>query len=139
GAWEENRARANERQGFFANNRSRAGLLLYRIETNATAAGETPKCRGKQGPRKQNALPVNRKGVQHFRSMRSEDLVFLLRRAFEGRAEDVAQRRAGVGRTVLFDCFLLVADFHRLDRQRDLAGRLVERRHQRVDLVADSK
>src|SRR5690606_1232463 len=57
----------------------------------------------------------------------------------EGRAENVAERGARVGRTVLGDGFFLFRDFQRLDRELDLAGGAIELRHARIDLVADGK
>jgi hypothetical protein len=59
------------------------------------------------------------------------------RGTLQGRAEDVAERRARVGRAVLRDGFLLFGDFERLDRDADLAGLLVEQGDAGVDLLAD--
>src|SRR3981189_396150 len=51
-------------------------------------------------------------------------------------AENVAQRRAGIGGAVLRDGFLLFGDFQRLDRDLALSGLLVELDHPRIDLFA---
>src|SRR4051794_6514823 len=63
------------------------------------------------------------------------NLVFLLS-LLECRAENIAQRRARVGRSVLRDRFLLLGNFQRLDRHADLVRFLVELRDARVDLLA---
>src|SRR6266545_4180845 len=52
-------------------------------------------------------------------------------------AENIAERRAGVGRAVLGDRLLLLGDLQRLDRNADLARLLVELRHAGIDLLAD--
>src|SRR5690349_7085555 len=54
-------------------------------------------------------------------------------------AENVAQGRARIGRTVLRDGFLLFGHFERLDRHLDLAGLLVELDHAGIDLLADGE
>src|SRR3569623_1915405 len=54
-------------------------------------------------------------------------------------AEDVAERRARIGRAVLRDGFLLFGDFERLDRHLDLAGLLVELDHAGIDLLTDGE
>src|SRR6185312_8479384 len=54
-------------------------------------------------------------------------------------AENVAKRRAGIGRAVLRDGFLLFRDFQRLDRDLHLAGLLVELDHAGIDLLADGE
>src|ERR1043165_615573 len=51
--------------------------------------------------------------------------------------ENVAERRATVGRAVLGDRLLLLGNFQRLDRNADLARLLVELRHAGIDLLAD--
>ncbi len=67
----------------------------------------------------------------------SESLVVLAFLALDGGLEDVAERRARVGRAVLSDGLLLFRDLKRLDRNRDAAAGLVEVGDRRVDLVAD--
>src|SRR5690606_30604744 len=52
-------------------------------------------------------------------------------------AQNVAQRGAGIGRTVLGDRFLLLGDFQRLDGDLYPARLLVEGDHARIDLLAD--
>src|SRR5262245_18974903 len=52
-------------------------------------------------------------------------------------AEDVAQRRAGIGGPELGNRLLLLGHFQRLDRNADLARLLVELRHAGIDLLAD--
>ena len=52
-------------------------------------------------------------------------------------AENVAQRRAGIGRAVLRDRLLLLGHFERLDRHATLWARLVELGDAGVDLLAD--
>src|SRR5690606_34543045 len=52
------------------------------------------------------------------------------------RTEDVAERGAAVGRAELRDRFLLVGQFHSLDRERDLAARAIEAGDHGVDAVA---
>src|SRR5258707_12669477 len=74
-----------------------------------------------------------------LRAPRNDAWLLLLRAALERGAENVAQRRARVGRAVLRDGFLLLGDFQRLDRDLHLAGFLVELDHARVDLFADRK
>src|ERR1700748_1019989 len=64
--------------------------------------------------------------------MRQDLLVAVLARG----AEDVAQRRAGIGGAVLRDGFLFLGDFERLDRDLNLARLLVELDHPRIDLFA---
>src|SRR5690606_39082953 len=64
-------------------------------------------------------------------------LLFVL--ALEGRAKNVAERGAGVGRTVLGDRFLFLGDFKRLDGKGDAAGFLVELGDARIDLFADGE
>src|SRR5581483_3353073 len=54
----------------------------------------------------------------------------------QGRAEDVAERGAGIGRAVLGDRFLFLGDFQRLDRDADLVGLLVEIGDPGIDLLA---
>src|SRR6266700_7729951 len=54
-------------------------------------------------------------------------------------AEDVAERRAGIGGPELGNRLLLLGDFQRLDRNADLARLLVELRHAGIDLLADRK
>src|ERR1700761_9632537 len=67
--------------------------------------------------------------------MRQDLLVAVLERG----AQDVAQRRAGIGGAVLRDGFLFLGDFERLDRDLHLAGLLVELDHPRIDLFADGE
>src|SRR5947209_13359211 len=57
----------------------------------------------------------------------------------QGRAENVAERRAGIGRAVLGDRLFLFGNFQRLDRNGDLARTAIELRNPRVDLLADRK
>src|SRR5205807_2687044 len=57
----------------------------------------------------------------------------------EGRAENVAQRSARIGRAVLGDRFLLLGHFQRLDRHRHLAGAAIEQGDAGVDLLADGE
>src|SRR6187431_1344233 len=54
-------------------------------------------------------------------------------------AEDVAERGAGVGRAILGNRLLLLGDFQRLDRDRQLARLLVEGNHPRVELLTDGE
>src|SRR6476469_8206431 len=54
-------------------------------------------------------------------------------------AENIAQRRPGIGGAVLRDGLLLLGDFQRLDRDLHLAGLLIELDHPRIDLLADGK
>src|ERR1043166_952513 len=61
----------------------------------------------------------------------------LFRAAFEGGAQDVAERRTRGGGAVLGDRLLLFGHFERLDRHRDLAGATVELGDTRIDLLAD--
>src|SRR5690606_30364636 len=63
--------------------------------------------------------------------------VLLLLALLEGRAEDVTERGARIGRAVLGDRFLLLRNFIRLDGEVDLAGLLVGGGHARIDLLAD--
>src|ERR1700722_9966568 len=58
---------------------------------------------------------------------------------FQRGAENIAQRRPGIGGTVLRDGFLLFGDFECLDRDLHLAGLLVELDHPRIDLFAHRK
>src|ERR1700733_2392015 len=58
---------------------------------------------------------------------------------FQRGAENIAQRRPGIGGAVLRDGFLLLGDFQRLDRDLHLAGLLVELDHPRIDLFADGE
>src|SRR5580704_895262 len=70
----------------------------------------------------------------------SSELLFLLfGGALERGAEDVAQRRAGIGRAVLGDRLLLLGDFERLDRHRHLVGAAVKLGDPGVHLLADRK
>src|SRR5581483_4557765 len=64
-------------------------------------------------------------------------VLFLLLALLERSAENVAERRARIGRAVLGDRLLLLGNFQRLDRNADLARLLVELRHARIDLLAD--
>src|SRR5690606_17438111 len=66
---------------------------------------------------------------------RGERLVLFL--LLQSGAEDVAERSAGVGRTVLSDSFLFFGDFERLDRDLQLAGLLVEGDDAGVNLLTD--
>src|SRR3954451_22466976 len=63
----------------------------------------------------------------------------LLAGALERGAENVTQRRAGIGGAVLGNRLLLLGDFERLDRHLHLVGAAVELDHPRVDLLADRK
>src|SRR5262249_27842476 len=65
--------------------------------------------------------------------------LFFLAALLQGRAQDVAERGAGVGGAVLRDRFLLLGDFQRLDRDRDLVGLTVERSDAGVHLLADGE
>src|SRR6202167_5609862 len=58
---------------------------------------------------------------------------------FQRGAENITQRRPGIGGAVLRDGFLLLGDFQRLDRDLHLAGLLVELDHPRIDLFADGE
>src|SRR5262245_3164126 len=64
-------------------------------------------------------------------------LVRLLARALERGAEDVAERRAGIGGAVLGDRLLLLGDLERLDRDLHLARPAVELGDAGVDLLTD--
>src|SRR5579864_8164051 len=67
-------------------------------------------------------------------------LLFLLfGGALERGAEDVAERRAGIGRAVLGDRLLLLGDFECLDRDRHLVGAAIELGDAGVHLLADRK
>src|SRR6476659_6749035 len=57
--------------------------------------------------------------------------------ALERRAEDVAQRGAGIGGAVLRDRLLLLGHLERLDRELHLVGAAVEQHDAGVDLLAD--
>src|SRR6185503_16397024 len=57
----------------------------------------------------------------------------------QGRAQNVAQAGAAVGRAILLDGFLLFRHFASLDGERDLAARLVHAGDQGFDLVALSE
>src|SRR5471030_2014964 len=58
---------------------------------------------------------------------------------FQRGAENIAQRRPGIGGAVLRDGFLFLGDFERLDRDLHLASLLVELDHPRIDLFADGE
>jgi hypothetical protein len=81
------------------------------------------------------ALEDQKEGMAAFAEKRQRQLPELLQR----RAEDVAERSAGVGRAVLRDGFLLLGDFQRLDRDLHLAGLLVVGDDAGVDLLADGE
>ena len=86
---------------------------------------------------RQTKNPPDRSGGSfclNVRGCRREDLFLAV---LQRRAQDVAERSAGVGRAVLGDRFLLFGDFQRLDRHRQLARLLVVGDHARVDLLAD--
>src|SRR5580693_6665046 len=74
-----------------------------------------------------------------LRSPSSGSLFLLLGGALERGAENVAERRAGVGRTILGDRLLLLGDFERLDRDRHLVGAAVELGDAGIHLLADRK
>src|SRR5690349_13099741 len=81
---------------------------------------------------------VARPAVHHTGRLprgRSVLLFALLQRG----AENVAERRARIGRAVLGDRLLLLGDFQRLDRNADLTRLLVELGNARIDLLADRK
>src|SRR6266566_1935880 len=59
------------------------------------------------------------------------------RALLERGAENVAERRAGIRGAVLGDRLLLLGDFERLDRYRDLVAAAVKLGDARVDLLAD--
>ena len=63
--------------------------------------------------------------------------VLVLLALLERGAENVAERRARIGRAVLGDRFLLFGDFQRLDRDRHLAGLAVELGDAGIELLAD--
>src|SRR3954468_14032199 len=67
---------------------------------------------------------------------RAEPLLLLLA-LLQRSAENVAKRRARIGRAVLGDRLFLFGDLERLDRHADLVRLLVELRHARIDLLAD--
>src|SRR5690606_19576999 len=73
-------------------------------------------------------------GLFHVHSKKERLILFLL---LQSGAEDVAERSAGVGRTVLSDSFLFFGDFERLDRDLQLAGLLVESDDASVNLLTD--
>src|SRR5205085_2530053 len=52
-------------------------------------------------------------------------------------AEDVAERGAGIGGTVLSDCLFLLGHFERLDRELHLGGAAVKQDDAGIDLLAD--
>src|SRR5882757_9746080 len=69
-------------------------------------------------------------------------LVLLVRglvAALERGAEDVAERRTGVGGAVLRDRLLLLGHLERLDRDLHLVGAAVELNDTAVDLLPDSE
>ena len=68
-----------------------------------------------------------------------EPALFLAGLLAQGRAQDVAQRRAGVGRAELLDGFLVLGHFQGLDRQGDAAGGLVDVGDLGVEAVADGE
>src|SRR5690554_2267712 len=53
------------------------------------------------------------------------------------RAQDVAQRRARIGRAILLDGLLLLGDLAGLDRQAQTAGLGVDVGHAGVHMIAD--
>src|SRR5260370_3005683 len=59
--------------------------------------------------------------------------------ALQCRAEDVAEAGARIGGAVIGHRLLLLLDLARLDRERQLARRLVDRRDLGVDLLADGE
>src|SRR3954463_11585978 len=65
--------------------------------------------------------------------------VRLLAGALERGAENVTQRRAGIGGAVLGNRLLLLGDFERLDRHLHLVGAAVEMDYPRIDLLAYRK
>src|SRR5258708_2904893 len=68
--------------------------------------------------------------------------VFLARLAvlaLQRGAEDVAEAGTRIGGAVIGHRLLLLLDLARLDRERQLARRLVDRRHLGVDLLADGE
>src|SRR5215471_21104964 len=66
-------------------------------------------------------------------------LVLVLGLLLERGAEDVAEAGARVGGAVLGHRLLLLLDLARLDRERELARCLVDRRYLGVDLLADGE
>ena len=70
----------------------------------------------------------------HVRGARRENLFLAV---LQRRTQDVAERSAGVGRAVLGHRFLLLGDFQRLDRHRQLARLLVVGDDACIDLLAD--
>src|SRR5205085_3196016 len=80
--------------------------------------------------------PANTRLARDQTSRAGERSVLLLP-LLQRRAENVAERRARVGRAVLGDRLLLLGDFQRLDRDANLARLLVELSHPRIDLLAD--
>src|SRR6185312_3246297 len=55
---------------------------------------------------------------------------------FQGRSQNIAERRTGVGRAILRDGLLLLGDLHRLDGEIGLL-RTIEADHQSVELLPD--
>src|SRR5438128_2240396 len=86
---------------------------------------------GRQSPscRRRLFLVLGRRLVGFFR--------LLGRALLERGAENVAERSAGIRGAVLGDRLLLLGDFERLDRHRDLAAAAIELGDAGVDLLAD--
>ena len=63
-------------------------------------------------------------------------LLVLLALALERGAQNIAERRAGIGGTVLRNRLLLLGDFQRFNRDRDLVGTAIELDDAGVDLLS---
>src|SRR5437588_1910828 len=85
------------------------------------------------------------RGVAWLRSfLRIGGLLVLLRLAavaacLQSRAENVAERRTRICRSILRDRLFLFGNFERFDRDGDLARATIELRDPRVHLLADGK
>src|SRR6185312_10228669 len=99
--------------------------------TTAPANFTSPGGRGED--QQQKKAPASTPGPSFAANAMSACLLVLVA-VLERGAQDVAQRRARIGRAVLRDGLLLFGDFQRLDRDLHLARLLVELDHPRIDL-----
>src|SRR6185312_16775013 len=104
--------------------------------TTAPANFTSPGGRGED--QQQKKAPASTPGPSFAANAMSACLLVLVA-VLERGAQDVAQRRARIGRAVLRDGLLLFGDFQRLDRDLHLARLLVELDHPRIDLLAHRK
>src|SRR5216684_476415 len=119
----------------------RPGQLSRRDEKNRIVrrfAHNADKQKDGRSPARLSATEIAESSV--FRLLLG--IVFLARLAvlaLQRRAEDVAEAGAAVRGAVLGHRLLLLLDLARLDREAELARRLVDRRHLGVDLLADGE